>query len=290
MCTNITWQANLLQYIHTPVPVYHGQLCVFAPSRPLKIQRMLIDVLITHRCTPLQRASLNPRVPHTEKGWVNMVHVLTGVNSSNSWTGARPRWIWNLSTHHRSLRCCQTGKLLVTLYLCLHLESSLEKQSEWGATADTRGIQRLQSVKRLIAGITTVMRCSTFCLPLAVRAARSWRVGDRKGAIHGNAQSLFAGRLVQWAVVRLRGCVCSSQHWGSQQKHEEMASCRAAFWPFVDQSARTQWFHTKLEGFKGAYCDVFNSLCLQPHLKLSRGNVATCRLHWNSIPCLLWAV
>lgn len=72
------------------LPVCHAHFR--APQFIAEIQRMLIDVLITHRCVPCQRPSLNPQVSYKD--------VLTGVNSSTFRTGASPRW--NLKSKHTS--------------------------------------------------------------------------------------------------------------------------------------------------------------------------------------------
>lgn len=97
--------------------------------------------------------------------------------------------------------------------------------------------------------------------------ASTWRLGKYKHALKHGWWEIEGSNL--WHSTQLNcykissvsksnsGQVDDCSHcWGTDAQCGGMADCRAAAWPFADQSAHMPWFHTKLEGFKGPSCDA----------------------------------
>lgn len=162
-------------------------------------------------------------------------------------------------------------------------------------------IQSPRQVRRLIAGGMIVWCASTYCLSLDApgrrvhakrwrdAAKRVWR-GDRGALIRGRALKLylledqFNGQ--NPAAVRWRGCAQAPPNGNA----ERWPAARLPLDRLLIKVLARGDFILSWKVSKGASCDAFNSLSLQPYLKISRGNVATCQLHWSSIPSLLWPV
>lgn len=124
-------------------------------------------MLITYRCTSCHRPSLKPCLLHS-RGPCQDGPSSQRYYSATLSPGTFPPWIWNQSTHRWSLGRCQIGKLLVTLYLCLHLESGLVDRDCFCCVWSSRDSKPTAGDEVNWQNYDYVM-CSTYCLSLDVR-------------------------------------------------------------------------------------------------------------------------
>lgn len=125
-CTNIKRQAGKYPHLCACVSCSALSLLLQSPQFDAKTQHLLIDVITDLHWNADSSRGLCQDGPRSQ--WYN---------SATLSPGTFPPRIWNQSIHHWPLGCCQTGKLLVTLYLCSHLEFGLAdggrfRAKRWG--------------------------------------------------------------------------------------------------------------------------------------------------------------
>lgn len=101
------------------------------------------------------------------------------------------------------------------------------------------------------------------------------------------AQGLLCGGSVGWAhptVVRwswVHGSVGNAERW---------PTAGLPFDRLLIKELSVHQISYQVGRFQRAPCDAANSVSLQPYLKISRGNGATCPLHSGAVPSLLWTM